>query len=76
MAPYTDEDQLLYEIAVFKRTHPSVIVKRPDECPSGLWEVSFPASATIAFDEPAVMLQCLSMVSPVEDTDEDDGAQG
>jgi hypothetical protein len=65
-----DHDHLMFEVSLFKRSHPQVIISRPDECPSGMWEVSFPRSATIAFDNPRTMLECLSMVSVPDDEDE------
>jgi hypothetical protein len=71
----SDQQQLLYEVRAFARTHPQVLIKSPDECPSGLWEVSLPATSCIAFSDPATMLQCLAFVS-IPDEDENDEDEG
>lgn len=71
MEPLTEE-ALLFEVRAWQRTHPQAIVKSPAETVSRQWEVSLPKSATIAFDEPRIMLQCLSMISIPEDDDQDD----
>lgn len=39
--------------------HPQVIIKEPAETASKLWEVSFPSSATMAFDDPQMLLTAL-----------------
>jgi hypothetical protein len=70
MGPSARQDGLMRDVAHFKRTHPEVIIKGPGECPSGMWEVSFPASATIAFDNPGTMLQALSMIGVPDDDDD------
>ena len=62
-----DHDRLMRDVALFKRAHPQVIIKKPNEVPSRKWEVSFPRSATIAFDDPAMMLTALSMISIPDD---------
>ena len=70
MGPRTEHERLMSEVSAFARTHPQVIIKRPHEVPSGMWEVSFPESAVIAFDNPETMLQALSMVSVPDAGDE------
>ncbi len=67
MGPSTEHDRLMFEVSAFKRQHPQVIIKKPNEVPSGRWEVSLPRSAVMAFDDAQTMLQALSMVSIPED---------
>lgn len=67
-----DHEQTLIAIAVYKRTHPQVIIKSPSETVTGRWEVSFRASACVAFDDPKLMLVAISMVSMPEEDDETD----
>lgn len=75
MGPTTDTDRVLFEVRAFQRTHPSIIIRKPSECPSGRWEVSIQGSACMAFDEPDIMLTCLSMISPDEDNDDDEDGE-
>lgn len=65
-----DRADVMRRVRAFKASHPQVFIREPGETLSGsYWEVSFPSSATIAFDNPATMLQALSMISiPDDDT--------
>ena len=46
-------------IALYRKTHPTVIIKEPCETGSRMWELSVPSSATMAFDDPSMMLSVL-----------------
>lgn len=54
---------LTRELNAYRRQHPGVTIKGPLETLSHLWEVSFPRAATMAFDDPELMLRPLRMTS-------------
>jgi hypothetical protein len=62
---------MAFEVQRFQAEHPQVIIKKPNEVPSHLWEVYVgPKSSCIAFDNPRTMLIALSMISPEADDEE------
>lgn len=60
---------LMRQVRDYKARNPRVLIYRPEECPSGKWEVSFLAASTMAFDNPKTMLEALSMVTLPPDDD-------
>ncbi len=65
MGPHDNEIMTL--VAIYRRQHPNVIIKTPAQTHSGLWEVSLPDSANMAFDSPQMMLLALSTITIRED---------
>jgi hypothetical protein len=62
MGPHTD--QSLLWLRNFRADHPEVLITYPTETMSGLWEVSLPDSACLAFDSVTVMRRALCEVYP------------
>jgi len=52
MGPYPADPlfDVLNRLALYRRAHPDVIVTRPADNLSGLWEVSMPGASAMAFD--------------------------
>lgn len=55
--------ELARELNAYRRQHPEVIIREPQETMSRKWEVSFPRPATMVFDDPEFMLKALRMTS-------------
>jgi hypothetical protein len=55
------------ELSEYLSEHPGITVKGPRETMSHLWEVSFPRMATMAFDDPGLMLWALRLTRIPED---------
>jgi hypothetical protein len=49
------------ELSEYLSTHPGITVTGPRETMSHLWEVTFPRAATMAFDDPGLMLWALRL---------------
>jgi hypothetical protein len=59
-----DPSEIDREIDAIMLANPEVSIHGPNETKSGLWEVSLPERATIAFDSPGLMLRVLSGLYP------------
>ena len=55
------------ELSEYLNEHPGIIVKGPRETMSHLWEVNFPSSATMVFDDPGLMLWALRLTTIPEE---------
>lgn len=53
------ETETMWAIALYRKTHPEVIVKEPCETGSRMWELSVPSTSTMAFDDAAMLLSVL-----------------
>lgn len=59
MASSTDDLEDMEALRLYRRDHPQVIIRSPEETGSRLWEASFPSAATMAFDSLSGMLRAL-----------------
>jgi hypothetical protein len=53
--------ELERELNEYCRAHPGVIIRKPEESKSHKWEVLFPPSGSMFFDDPEMMLRALPM---------------
>jgi len=65
MGPW--ESELARELNAYRRQHPEVVIKEPQETLSHYWEVRSPGSGTMAFDTPELMLRALRMTRFLKD---------